>query len=366
LISLPLLKDGLRIFGQRFRKGHRHIGTAEDISKNILSTCWNGEYFQVSSGNFNEFYMRDFAYVIESLLQLGYKKEVTQTLVYALQKYELHNSVTTTITHAGEAVNVFNLAPDSLALLLRSLRILNNKSLIREYSKFLSCEIERYTSGIFDPVLGLVKKNRYFSSAKDHAVRSSSVYDNVMLAIIASEAKSLSLSNSFKGYNFKKNIFETFWRDSYFIDHFQSEIISGDANLYPYWTGLFSSKKMILKSIETMEEIGLTKPFPLKYTTKEDAKKVRFLSPYKYLVPNYEGDAIWAHHGMNYLSLLSQVDKNRMRTHLEQYKNLIEKHNSFVEVYSPNGKPYKTLFYKADKGMIWAATFLSLWNQYYQ
>ncbi len=366
MITIPLLKDGLRIFKQRFCKGHAFLGDAKSISENILSTCWNGKYFQVSSGNFNEFYMRDFGYVIEPLLQLGYRQEVLRTLEYALEKYASFGSVTTTITHEGIPIDVFDLAPDSLALLLRSLRILGNKSLVKKYELFLNNQIKHYTLVIFNEKTGMVYEKKYFSSAKDHALRSSSTYDNVMLAVIAKEAKKLSLITSLKEEKIKKRIKELLWKDTHFVDDVGSEIISGDANVYPYWTNIFSSKKMIQTSIEKMESAGLTSPFPLKYTNSVDSKNLHFLSPYKYLVPNYEGDSIWAHHGMSYLILLSQVDKKRMKVHLEQYRYLIEKHRSFVEVYSSDGKPYKTLFYKADRGMIWAATFLSLWNRYYQ
>src|SRR3989338_7040428 len=121
MITKEMLKEGLHIFSNRFRAYKTYTGDAENIAKKIVASCWNGKYFQVSCGNFPEFYMRDFAYVVQSLIQLGYKKEVSQTLAYALAHFQNEQRITTTITAKGKAIDIFGLAPDSLALLLRSL-----------------------------------------------------------------------------------------------------------------------------------------------------------------------------------------------------------------------------------------------------
>ena len=42
------------------------------------------------------------------------------------------------------------------------------------------------------------------------------------------------------------------------------------------------------------------------------------------------------------------------------YKNLIEKHGNFLEVFDANGKPFSTPFYYCDSGMLWAANYLVL------
>jgi len=47
---------------------------------------------------------------------------------------------------------------------------------------------------------------------------------------------------------------------------------------------------------------------------------------------------------------------------LNQYKEKIEHYGTFVEVYGKNGKPYSSLFFSADEGMVWVANYLHLEN----
>jgi hypothetical protein len=137
--------EGLRVFRRSLRvkyKGIKHYrGNAEQICRQIVRDCWNGSYFQISTGHFCEFYIRDFGWCIDSLIKLGYKKEAKKTLEYALKKYSENRGITTTITPSGKCVDVFAYSPDSLAFLIRSMNAAKADHLFEKYRDFLNSEI---------------------------------------------------------------------------------------------------------------------------------------------------------------------------------------------------------------------------------
>ena len=61
-----------------FSKPKEYKGSYQEISKKIIKSCYDAKkgYFRVSSGHFTCFYARDFGWCAESLIKLGYKKEV--------------------------------------------------------------------------------------------------------------------------------------------------------------------------------------------------------------------------------------------------------------------------------------------------
>jgi len=211
---------------------------------------------------------------------------------------------------------------------------------------------------VVDADTGLVKKGP-FSSLKDHYLRKSSCYDTSMVALVQKCANALQLSHSLNSYHYKKLIKDTFWTGSYFLDDLSgSAYVAGDANVFPYWCECFTSSRMMKSSLEQIQEHELDRPFPLKYTSFHSMKNERF--PQKYLAPNYEGNSIWMHLGLCFLYVVKKVDRVQCSHYVESYRKLIEKHHNFLEVFDPSGRPYKTLLYKADQGMLWSAMFLDL------
>ncbi len=293
-----LLKKALNVFKRSVRvrlKGIRkYKGSAGQILKQGINDCWNGNYFQASAGHFSCFYIRDFGISVQALLNLGYRENVVKTLEFALDVYSKNNNVTTTI-YNDSVVDFPYYTPESVAYLLHSLRLAGAKELLLKHKFFLDKEIRKAFIDSFDKDKGIVIKNKYFSSMKDNALRSSSVYNNLMVAMLSNDIDYFKLYNPFKSYNFKKIIKDKFWNGSYFLDDLSGlDYVSGDANVFPYWTGLFDSKKMIKLSLDAIYNDGLDKPFPLKYT-KEKAGK--YLLLHSILVPNYEGNAIWTNIG---------------------------------------------------------------------
>ncbi len=355
------LREGIRMLHRRLIVAMHGIkqysGNGEQICKQIIQNCWNGTFFQVSIGHFPVFYMRDFGMCVEALLKLGYKKEVEKTLQFALVVYSRENKISTTISQKGNGFDVFSYAPDSLAFLLRSLRIAKATELVEIYKLFLEQQIQFFYDNVIVKKTGLVRKDKYFSSIKDHAKRQSCCYDNCCAAIIAREAVLLQLENPFQKYNYKEIIKKTFWTGKYFRDSVENEYVAGDANVFPYWFGIFTEKAMMKKSITAMQKEKLDQPFPLKYT---NFVPKQFIFPLSLLTSNYEGTSIWAHLGLCYIDVAAKVNKNVAKKYVEQYRKQIEQHKNFLELYDFDGKPYKTPFYYTDAGMLWAVKWRAL------
>jgi len=358
------LKEGIRIFKRTLKVKKygikKYEGNAEEICKQIIKDCWNGKYFQASNGHFSEFWTRDFGWCIESLINLGYKKECEKTLNYALGIFEKKNKITTTISPNNVPFDFPYYASDSIPFFIKSLRILNNKNLILKHKEFLNKKINDYYGIILDKDLGLVRKDRTFSSIKDYAKRKSSCYDNVMVAMLNNDLKKIKLlENPFKDYNFKKIIKENFWKKTHFIDDLSGyDFITGDANIFPYWSGIFDEKNMLNSSIKKIQELGLDNPFPLRYYHQKI--KEHDMISVEVFAKNYERDTVWAHLGPLYISLIKKINKKLFSDYINNYKNLIENYKNYLEVFNPDGTPYKTYFYHADEGMLWCSVFLDM------
>ena len=360
------IKEGLRIFKRslrvRINRFKQYEGSADEICRGIINDCWNGKYFQTSIGHFCEFWTRDFSWCVTPLINIGYKDKVRKTLEYALNTFKHYNKVTTTISPKGISFDFPYYAPDSLASLIRSLRALDNKKLILKYKDFLNNEIKKFENVVTDKKTGLVKKEK-FSSIKDLSIRQSSCYDNIMAAMLKDDLVKLRvLHNPLKKYNIKKKIKDEFWNGNYFFDDLRGEeYVAGDANVFPFYSGVFTSSKMLKKSIESIKKAKLDRPFPLKYTSGHPDHQWRVE---EFFAPNYEGNTIWAHLGMIYLTLLKKVDKSSFEMHMQKYKELIQQNKNFLELYTPDGKVYKSPFYYADEGMLWSSIFLELYNEF--
>lgn len=355
--------EGLRIFKDSMRKKvkgrKKYDGNAKDVCRQIISDCYNvkNEYFMVSPGHFNQFYMRDFGMVCKALLNLGYEEEVKSTLTYALKHYSAADNITTQITPNHVPINFPYHTPESLAYLVRCLVLLNDKALLQTYKYFIIRKTEEVIQEDI-AVNGLLRDDKYFSSMKDHSKRKSSCYNNCMVAMLKNDLEILQWPTSLQKINVKKNIKQAFWNQTYFFeDVTKEEAVTGDANIYPFWTGVFKSNDMFEKALSSMKKAGLDSPFPQKY--RNDTKgRFNFAN---LLVNGYEKDTVWIHLGLCYMQTLQKFDKTaELKKHLIAYTKNINEHNNFLEVYTSKGKPFKSLLYECEESMIWCAIYLDL------
>ncbi|MCK4522497.1 MAG: hypothetical protein KAU20_08030 [Nanoarchaeota archaeon] len=358
------LKEGLRMFKRRIKvlfKGiKKYKGNHIQICKQIIEDCWNGRYFMVSNGHFRLFYSRDFGWCCESLIKLGYKERVKKTLEYALDIFSKQKGIFTTINPKGVAFDFPYYASDSVPFIIRSLRLLNDRKLILKHRDFLNKEIKRYFDIVIDKETGLVKKDRVFSSMKDYSLRKSSCYDNCMAGMLALELGKIKiLDNPLAKYDYESLIKENFWKKTHFIDDLSGyDFVTGDANVFPFWCGIFNDKKMLESCVEKIQQHGLDKPFPLRYYHSKI--KEHDMISLEVFAKGYERDTVWWHMGPLYVDIVSRVNKKKAGEYLLKYKKIIEKYKNFLELFDSKGNPYKSLFYYSDESMLWCVNYLGL------
>lgn len=357
-----LLKEGLR-FGSRaikarLTKPKTYLGDAKQICKQIVQECWNGTYYQTSTGNFPQFWIRDFGLCVDALLALGYRDNVLLSLAFALENYKKAGKVTTFITQNGTCRDFPTYAVDSLSFLLRCLRQAHATELVERYKGFLQEQCSLFYQVVFDKKTNLVKRDKHFSSLKDHYVRQSSCYDNCMVAMLTQDATALGLLHPFAGYDFSQIIKDIFWTGNYFLDDLSGKYhVASDANIFPFWCGVFSDKAMLTTAIEEIQSAHLDKPFPAKYTQERIKEQELFLP--SLFASNYEGNSLWTHIGFCFIDIVMLVDRKLAEGYVKEYAKIIEKHANVLEVFNPDGTPYNRLFYVRDEGMLWAAKFLA-------
>ncbi|MBI4438844.1 hypothetical protein HY640_02845 [Candidatus Woesearchaeota archaeon] len=355
------LFEGMRIFRHSLDRkiyGHkRYKGTARQICLQVVKDCWNTKYFQTSSGHFSQFYARDFGICADALIKLGYAEQARKTVKYALDKYSRKNHIAVAITPNGKPFDFPYYGVDSAAFMARSARA-TGLSLTQAHRRLLRKEAQTIYAHCIDHETGLVKKQKTLSSMKDYAKRASSCYDNTVLAMLSQELACLGIPNPLKHYKYKRIIRENFWNGSYFLDDLGgSEHVAGDANTIPYWTGLFTERAMLKKSVSAIKQEGLDKPLPLKYTSREVRQK---MISYEILVKGWQTDAIWAQLGPIYISLLKKISPEEAMQQTNKYAETIERHGNYMEVFATPERPFRSAFYHSDAGMLWAALFLEL------
>ena len=140
----PLIEisESLRIFKRRAGGGDwkRYPGDAREICGKIVEDCWNGRFFQTSTGHFCQFYSRDFAWCAESLIRLGHGQRVRKTLAYALERFSKHGHIRGAITPSGKPFDFPRYAIDSVPYMIHTLVILSDHSLLRQYKTILEKE----------------------------------------------------------------------------------------------------------------------------------------------------------------------------------------------------------------------------------
>jgi hypothetical protein len=338
-----------KLFGWR-----RFTGSPRDICISIVRSCWNGTYLQNSLGGYREFWARDFGISVDALLTLGFGAEVLATLGYALKHYRAAGAVTTTIAPDGTCFS-FPAAPspDSLALLLYSLRQAKARDLVKEHRLFLERAAGRLAAAAVDPATGLVRKGVLCSGMRDYSVREGSCYDAVMLALLQRELRLLGLANPLKKFDYAKALRTAYWTGNHFACDRVSKHVTADANVLPFWAGLYDGAAMLGSALAAVQDAGLDKALPLSYIGRAEDERMLKL---EFLVPDWERDACWSNIGLLYLRLLRTVDPAAFRRHRDAYAKIVERHGTLFECYAPGTlKPYRSWAYLAADGMLWSA-----------
>jgi hypothetical protein len=360
-LTLAGINVAVRSLFRRVLGWKRYPGTVEAIARAVVEDCWTGEFFAGSAGHFNQFWTRDLAICTPALCRLGERERVVRSWTFGLERFERAGRITTTIFRRRSARDVYAFGSDSLPLLLWGLREAGADHLVERHRDLLTREIERYHARVLDPDLGLARTDGYFSGPRDCMTGRSTVFANTMLAVMAQLLEDEPrLPNPFRGYDFPAAMLAQHWTGDSFRDALDRELPSGDANVWPFFFGLFPDTEMRRRAFATIEARGLAKPIPLAYFERRLPGSE--LPVPRLFTPNYQGDTCWTQLGPAYLAVLGAVDRSLMVRHRAAMAALIERDGNYLELYEKSGRPYRgrAFFYHADEGMLWAAMFLDL------
>lgn len=363
--NLLLIEDGLKLFlrskKKQFFKAKKYSGNSTEICEQIIQDCYHKEkkYFRVSPNNINQFYARDFGMICESLINLGYEQEVINTINYAMKIYEKKGTITTQINTRNKPLDFPTWTPESTSYMLNSIILTKNKELIKKYKPFFEKQAKIIYEDAINKETGLLRKDKNYSSMKDYSKQQSSCYVNCFVALLAKNLKKIGIKSEFDKHNYEEQIIKHFWKENHFIDDLSGKnIISGDANVYPFWTGIIKNKAIFKKALKTIKQRKLDEPFALKYNNKEDKMDWHILN---IINTNYEHDTIWMHLAICYYKVLNDFNEvNELKKQLLIQTKLIEQQKSFYEVYKAQGRPFRSLVFEHDEAMSWCAVYLDL------
>ncbi|MFH1400116.1 MAG: hypothetical protein ABIH41_01230 [Nanoarchaeota archaeon] len=356
-----LASEGMRMLARRIRIAstgrRRYGGDWKHICGKIIEDCYDPKgHYNVSDGHFTQFYTRDFGMIAESLVNLGHAKRVQKTLEYALSRFSTQGKVTTQIAPSGAALDSFGPAADSLPMLIHGLMVSDQKELLEAYRPFLEAEVQRYFEMFFSKKTG-VKRNTYVSSIRDQYTRDAACYSVSMMGMLSRDLTLLGWRNPLRGVDFPALLMKQYWMGKAFSEDLTHKEPSGDANTFPFWCGVITDPKIRRTALASVHAMGLDDPWPLKYNVDDPEREFWWA---RIISPNYEGNTIWMHLGLCYMTVLAKTDTSLFRRHLDTYISLVKKHKNFLEVYTPDGRPYQTLLYTTDESMSWCAILLDL------
>ncbi|MEA2698670.1 MAG: hypothetical protein QOI66_2941 [Myxococcales bacterium] len=366
--DLVLIGAGVNVAVRSFFRAvwgwRRYPGKAPDICRSVIEDCWTGDFFAGSAGHFKQFWTRDLAMCTPALCRLGFRDRVIQSWAFGLDRFERAGKVTTTIFNKRFPRDVYAYACDSVPMTLFALRHAGAQDLIVKHRELLSREIVRFAKTVLDPELGMARTDGYFSGPRDCMTGRSTVFANTMIALLARLVEDDPLlPNPFAGIDVRGNMLRQHWTGQYFRDSLCREEPSGDGNIWPFFFEVFDDKTLQRRSFETLESRGFTTPIPLRYFQHRlpDSE----LPIPKMFTPNYQGDPSWTQLGPVYLGLLAGIDRPKMIEHRDRVASFIERDGNYLELYTPDGRPYKgrAMMYHADEGMVWAAMFLDLYDR---
>jgi len=356
--------SAIRVRRQLF--GHRrHKGDAGTIVRACIEACWNGRTFTASPGHFDMFWTRDFSFSVPSLLRAGEHERVRATLAYALDTWTRRDShITTTIHYFDAPADVYEYGVDSLPLFLAALRSAGATDLVEVHRDWLEAEIAHFCERVVDPTTGLVRADRKYSAHRDTVVNHSNAFGNTMVALLAKTIAETGwfrspLERHFEG-DYGRLLMEHFWDDDHFRDALDDPIVSGEANVWPFYTGVIADPAIVRPALAYLRAKGFTYPYPLRYEIVRRPHKEVWIT--RHLLPDYQGSTVWTSIGSMYLQVLGTVDPALAARETARYVEWIERDGTFWEVMDQDGRNWVSprWIMIGEESMLWSAIFLDV------
>lgn len=358
-VVLGTLRAEYRQLSNRyFGKIHRFEGDARQICQQILDQLWEGDFYRTSLGHFDFFWMRDFGTVCQSLVRLGYVKQVHHTLRWALRFYRRANIVSTCIDKAGNCFEAPGRAIDSLPWLLHCIEV-SNYSLNKVERKFIEHQLRKYRKIFLDPN-GYIKQMK-FAEMRDAVMYDRSAYAVSLVGRMAICVKKLGFESVFDipASKYRDELIDTYWNGRYFSADMKTTAFSAECALFPFFLGIVDDADKAESTFKYIAEKKLNEPYPLIYTDQPKAFRYHWWMSAP-LMPDYASSTIWSWHGEYYLHLLKKYRSPQYDEQYRRFSRMIERHGTFPEMLNADGSWYYAPTYRGDPGMVWVALFLEL------
>lgn len=365
-IAPPVLAEYVHNAGIRLRRqvlGHtRHSGDATAIVRACVEACWNGRTYTASPGHFDMFWTRDLCFSVPSLVRLGHRERVHASMAYALEIWTRRRShITTTIHYFDRPGDAYEYGVDSLPLLMAALRTADAADLVERYHGWLRAEITYFMARVVDPTVGLVRADRKFSAHRDTVVNRSNTYGNTMVALLAKTLAETDwlpspLERYFEG-DYGRLLMDWLWARDHFRDALDDEVVSGEANVWPFYAGIIDDPAVMRPALAYLEANGFCDPYPVRYETSRRPEREVWLT--RLLLPDYQGDTVWTSMGSMYLQVLRSVDPGLAARETARYVEMIERDGTFWEVLGRDGRIYVSprWIMISEESMLWSAIF---------
>jgi hypothetical protein len=362
VLAVYVHNAGIRVLRQL--RGHtRHPGEAAAVIRACIEACWNGRTFTASPGHFDMFWTRDLSFSAPSLVRLGYRDRVHMSLSYALDVWTKRRShITTTIHYWDRPGDVFEYGVDSLPLFMAALRATGADDLVERHRAWLEAEVAHFYDRVIDPTTGLVRSDRKFSAHRDTVVNRSNAYGNTMVALLAKTIEETGwfaspFARHFEG-DYGRLLLEHFWVDDHFRDALGDETVSGEANIWPFYTGVIADPAIISPALAYLDANGFCDPYPLRYETSRRPEREVWLT--RHILPDYQGSTVWTSLGAMYLQVLRTVDLTLAVAETARYVEWIERDGTFWEVMNSKGQNWVSprWIMIGEESMLWSAIFL--------
>ena len=365
----PVLAEYAHNAGVRLRRqfrGHtRHTGDAASIVEACIERCWNGRTFTASPGHFDMFWTRDLSFSAPALVRQGYRDRVHASLAYALDTWTRRRShITTTIHYFDRPGDVYEYGVDSLPLFLAALRAADATDLVERHADWLRDEVAHFAERVIDPATGLVRSDRKYSAHRDTVENRSNAFGNTMVALLAKTLAETDWLHSPIEHHFRGDygslLLEHFWAGDHFRDALDDETVSGEANVWPFFTGVITDPGIAAPALAYLDAEGFCDPLPLRYETVRRPEREVWLT--RHVLPDYQGSTVWTSLGAMYLQVLRPIDPLLATYETNRYVELIERDGTYWEVLDQRGRNYVSprWIMIGEESMLWSAIFLDV------
>jgi hypothetical protein len=351
--SARMIRRGL--FGPR-----RYPGDATAICRAGIRDCWTGDYLAASAGHFRQFWTRDLSYSSAALVRIGEGERLRSSLAWALRAWSRGGAVTTTIFPGRRPLDVHTYGVDSVPLLLHALRMAEGESLIARHASWLGPAIAAYVDTVLDRETGFVRDDRAFATHRDVVVTRSNAYANCMLALLSSVLRETGWFPDPVPPGAADRLVERHWRNGRFVDDPLTDLVAGDATVFPFWLGVVPDDLGLAGALRALRDEGLADPLPLRYVARRDPTAEDPQAAW--ILPDYQGTAIWSSLGAMYLGLLRRVDPEAAEPGVRAWAELTERDGTFWEVLNDRLQPYvgRFRFFRSDESMLWSSLLVDL------